>query len=144
MKRIAALALALLSACITGACGGSADASASGDFPAMAYAAVASETGELSIEVRTSPEQPLDRGVATVLFTIKDREGVPVEGLQIAVTPWMPAMAHGSSLRPTVSAQSGGRYVIGNLGLYMPGQWQLRTSIAGAREDRATPTIEVR
>jgi hypothetical protein len=56
----------------------------------------------------------------------------------------MPAMAHGSSLRPTVNAETGGRYTIGNLGLFMPGQWLLRTSISGAVQDRVTPAIEVR
>jgi hypothetical protein len=105
---------------------------------------VTSETGELSVEVRTAPQQPLDRGVAGVLYTITGRDRAPVDGLELVVVPWMPAMAHGTSLRPTVLTQPGGRYVIGNLGLFMPGAWQLGTSVSGAREDRVSPTIEVR
>jgi hypothetical protein len=136
-------AVTLVFALFADGCGSSIDPPAS-EFPAEPYATMISETGELSIEVRTSPAQPLDRGVARALFTITRGSGVPIDGLQIEVTPWMPAMAHGTSLRPIVSAEGNGRYVIDNLGLFMPGQWQLKTSFAGAVEDRVTPTIEVR
>jgi len=105
---------------------------------------VASEAGELSIEVRTSPTQPLDRGLSAVLYTFTRDARAPVDGLDISVIPWMPAMAHGASLRPVVSAEGRGQYIVSNLALFMPGLWQLQTSISGAVRDRATPTLEVR
>jgi len=144
MKRVSRLGVACGLALAATACGGSAESEAPGSFPPAAYETVASETGKLSIELRTSPQQPLDRGLVSVLYTVTGPDRAPVDGLQIAITPWMPAMAHGSSLRPTVSAEGRGRYVIGNLGLFMPGLWQLRTSISGAVDDRVTVAIEVR
>lgn len=138
----AALALALLA----GACGASGNAGppVSTEFPEAPYATLASEAGKLSIEVRTSPRQPLDRGPCAVLYTITGDANVPMDGLDIDVTPWMPAMAHGASLPPTMTAEGNGKYILTNLNLFMPGTWQLQTSISGAVDDRATPTLEVR
>jgi YtkA-like len=146
MESIALPAAALAFALLASACGASGDPESpvGANFPDEPYSTVASEAGKLSIELRTSPRQPLDRGLAAVLYTITGDASVPMDDLDIAVIPWMPAMAHGASLRPTVSAEGSGRYVIANLNLFMPGLWQLQTSISGAVNDRATPTLEVR
>jgi len=146
MKPVWSRSVALSLPLIAVACGASGDSAplSTNGFPEAPYETVASEAGKLSIELRTSPRQPLDRGLAVVLYTITNGAGAPVDGLTISVTPWMPVMAHGASLRPVVSAQGNGQYIVSNLTLFMPGLWQLQTSISGVLEDRATPTLEVR
>jgi hypothetical protein len=34
-------------------------------------------------------------------------------------------------------------YVLTNVGLFMPGTWELRTSIAGAITDHTAPSFEI-
>src|SRR6188472_4123977 len=128
MERVGAGFAAVALSLLAGACGSSTDSGAPAPsmFPATPYATMISEAGKLDIEIRTSPEQPLERGLGAALLTIS-HQGTPIDGLELSVTPWMPAMAHGASIRPMGSAEGQGRYVIGNLGLFMPGLWQLRT-----------------
>lgn len=100
-------------------------------FPTDPAQTVPSGSGVLALAVRTSPQPPV-LGLDDAQFTItRADDGSPVDGLTITVTPWMPAMNHGTSIVPTVTAQGGGRYLVTNLDLYMEGYWQLRTSIAG-------------
>ena len=51
-------------------------------------------------------------------------------------------MGHGASVRPSVTAQGGGRYVVANVDFSMPGQWQLRLTFSGPI-DLATPHLKV-
>ena len=67
----------------------------------------------------------------------------PVDGLAITVLPWMPDMGHGASVTPTVTAAGGGRYVVENVELFMPGKWELRTTLAGPSEDSVTPSFRI-
>jgi hypothetical protein len=80
--------------------------------------------------------------------------GAPVEGLTISMTPWMPAMGHGTCCTPVFTDNGGGRYVSTAVSLFMPGEWQLRTEISsplgGANEslpailsDFVAPTFDV-
>ena len=77
--------------------------------------------------------------MVSVEYRITNADGQPVDGLVLSVVPWMPDMGHGASIEPMVSAVGGGRYVISNVELFMPGRWELRTSITGPSEDRAAP-----
>jgi hypothetical protein len=86
-----AFALAVVASSVllfAGGCGGSPDSPAAGDFPTSPYVTVASETGEHSVEVRTSPQQPLDRGLASVLYTITGPDRAPKDGL--GSSRWFP------------------------------------------------------
>ncbi len=89
----------------------------------------------LSIAVRTAP-QPPTRGEQSAEYTISDPQtGQPLSGLTLDVVPWMPVMQHGTSVVPSVSETKPGTYVISNVDLFMPGLWELRTTITGLGAD---------
>ncbi|HEX3774273.1 MAG TPA: FixH family protein [Polyangiaceae bacterium] len=134
-----ALAIAL------SACGGSRAASGSDSFPTEALFQLQSDSGQEQVIVRTAPEQPPTRGIVEMQLTITDATtGDPEPGLDLKVVPWMPAMGHGTSVTPTVVETAPGIYDLGNLGLFMPGTWQIRTQWSGAAAENVTPTLEVR
>jgi hypothetical protein len=116
-----AVLCALLVACAPAADGSTA-------FPEAPYATT--QTGAYTIALRTSPSQPPPRGEMDLLLSVSD--GAPVDGLNLVVVPWMPAMGHGSSIAPTVTPKGGGDYLVTNVVLPMPGTWELRVSGAGS------------
>jgi hypothetical protein len=106
---------------------------------------VASQSGALQFEVGTSPEQPPTRGLSTVSLEITDAQsGEPKDGLELTVVPWMPAMGHGTSVKPAIDAVGGGQYVVSRVNMYMGGAWDLRIAISGAETDRATLHFTIR
>jgi len=110
-------------------------------FPADPLTTVTSQSGSLTLAVRTSP-QPPSRGVLAVQLTVTDASG-PVDGLTITVTPWMPDHGHGASVQPQVSAQGSGVYLVTDVYLAMPGQWELRLGLDGTTHDTATITLQI-
>jgi hypothetical protein len=125
------------------ACGGSAGPCPStASFSPAPQLALASNSGVLNLAVSTSPA-PLARGVNELRYDVTDSTGKPVSGLNVAVTPWMPYMGHGSSVVPSVAEQSGGSYLVTCVDITMPGTWQLRTTFSGPVSDDATPTFQV-
>ncbi len=112
-------------------------------FPAEALASMDSESGAYHVEVRTAPAQPPARGEVTVEYRVTGQDGKSSDGLAIDVVPWMPDMGHGASVSPVVTAEGEGRYVISNVALFMPGRWELRTTLAGSVTDRATPAFQI-
>jgi hypothetical protein len=142
-----ALASLLLVAPLFG-CGPSdtAGPGSAGDFPEAPYATLKSDSGALTIEVRTSPEQPPTRGVLDIEYRIRDASG-PRDDLDIDVLPWMTAMGHGASTKPVVHTLDHGHYILEGVQCVMPGGWELRTTLtsdAGGATDHATPTLDVR
>ncbi len=133
------LALACSSEPGTTAAGGGEEAT----FPAEPLATVETEQGGLSIEVRTAPEQPPTRGLVDVELVVTGPDGKPVDGLDLAVQPWMPQMGHGASTKPSIEAKGSGHYVVSDVAFFMPGNWELRTSIAGAKNDSATVNFQI-
>lgn len=113
---------------------------ANATFPPDPITTVTSDAG-LRVVVRTAPSQPPPRGTCTVELTITDAAGAPKDGLAVDLVPWMPAMGHGASVRPTIAAKGGGKYVATDVSLFMPGEWELRTTIATS--DHAVPKITV-
>ena len=112
-------------------------------FPAAPLTTLATEAGALDLAVRTSPSQPPARGVNRVEYTVTDASGAPVTGLAVDVEPWMPAMGHGASVKPSFEEQGQGRYVAREVDLFMPGRWELRTTLSGPVSDRATIVFDV-
>jgi hypothetical protein len=112
-------------------------------FPAQPLEHLTSAGGAYGIDVRTSPTQPPSAGVLSVELRIVDRDGGPVDGLVIDVVPGMPAHGHGASVHPTVAAKGGGVYVLDGVSLYMPGAWQLQTTLQGSTRDVATIPLDV-
>jgi len=125
-------------------CGGSTDAG-DGGFSTTPYETVGSDAGKLRIEVRTAP-QPPSRGTMKVELRVFDAAtGAPQEDLTIDALPWMPAMGHGSSVKPQISAtlSSRGVYVLEGVSMFMPGRWELRLAFSGKVADRAVPIFEI-
>lgn len=100
------------------------------------------ELAQSELSVWSSPSPP-SRGLNAFRLEVKDASGTPLSGLVVGVQPWMPAMGHGGSKQPTVTEVGDGVYDVENVYLTMPGTWELRTSLSGAIEDRATVTVEV-
>ncbi|HEY2733834.1 MAG TPA: FixH family protein [Polyangiales bacterium] len=130
------------------ACGGSDAESPKGD--AGPFGSVTSDSKALTLQVRTGPDQPPSRGISTVEFDITAADsGEPKDGLELTVVPWMPAMGHGTSVKPVIAADGGGHYTVSNVNLYMGGAWDLRIAIAngpdaGDDADHATVHFKIR
>jgi hypothetical protein len=86
------------------------------------------------------------RGVNTLQLVFTHvNDGSPAAGLEVDVVPWMPAMGHGASVKPSVHAETQpGTYTVTNVNLFMPGLWEIRTTIGGPASDHVTPTFEIR
>ena len=148
MQPIAVLTVSILSI-LAGACGSSEAPASSGDggtsvFPSSTLAVVASDGGKLQIAVRSAPYQPLIAGLESLELIVTDAStGAAIDGLSITMTPWMPAMGHGSDTTPVVTGFGQGRYVVTDVSLFMPGEWQLRTQFSGPVTDSVEPTFTV-
>jgi hypothetical protein len=100
--------------------------------------------GGRTIAVRASPS-PVVRGVDQFELTVKDG-AQPIEGLTLEVEPWMASHNHGASVVPEVSALGGGKYLVKNVSLFMPGRWELRTHVTGSAakiDDHASIAVDV-
>jgi YtkA-like len=152
MNRMPILIGATLAGAMALGCGTSSTDGGGGPvtFPTAALTTLQSAEGALRIEVRSAPDEPPARGIDSIEYTITAGGtadaadgGAPVDGLAITVVPWMPDMGHGASVTPTVTATGGGRYVVSDVELFMPGKWELRTTIAGPAEDSVTPSFQI-
>jgi hypothetical protein len=55
----------------------------------------------------------------------------------------MPLMGHGSSVTPLVKETGGGVYEVSDVVLFMPGLWELRTTLTGEVSDHVAPQFEI-
>jgi|HubBroStandDraft_4_1064222.scaffolds.fasta_scaffold264827_2 hypothetical protein len=134
------IAISLAVAAMGCASSGPAETTGFGVAPLMT---VHSQSGQLTIDVRSSPHPPV-RGTNDVELTITgSTDGGPVDGLAIGVKPWMPTMGHGTSIVPTIAPEMNGKYLVSGVDLYMPGLWQLRLTISGPMQDNAAPAFEI-
>ncbi|RKH01775.1 FixH family protein [Corallococcus carmarthensis] len=102
-----------------------------------------SASGRLRVEV-LSAAVPLRRGVQVFQVRITDAaSGKPVSGVVLSVQPWMPAMGHGISEVPRVTAREPGTFEVSDADLFMPGVWELRFTLKGTVEDTATVTLKL-
>src|SRR5262249_435167 len=121
---------------------GDGGAAPAGEFPEAPLATATSEGGGLKIEIRTAPSQPPPRGTCTVQLSLTGSAG-PTDGVDVSVVPWMDAMGHGTSIKPSVTSTGDGKYVISDVSLFMPGTWSLRFTFSGQVNDKATVTVDV-
>ncbi len=126
----------LFAACASGPGGGEPT------FGATPFATLTGDAGRLSVALYSSPD-PMARVSSLELVVTDAQTQAPVDGLDVAIVPWMPAMGHGASTEPTVTANGGGTYVATNVILAMPGEWQLRVTITGAASDTCVATVDV-
>jgi hypothetical protein len=104
---------------------------------------VTSESAQLLVQVRTSPQPPQRGTIGVELVVTSAADGGACDGLTVDLVPWMPAHGHGTSIVPTVKAKGHGTYVLSDVDLFMPGHWQLRTTFSGPLTDHAAPAIDV-
>ncbi len=119
-------------------------ASAIGDFPKDPMISVVSVSGAWHVALRTAPDQPPTQGTSTADLRITDVAGYPATGLSVTVTPWMPAMGHGSDQQTGVTPMELGRYVVDNVDLTMAGDWSLKLALShSGTQDEAELPIHV-
>ncbi|HEY1547480.1 MAG TPA: FixH family protein [Kofleriaceae bacterium] len=68
-------------------------------------------------------------------------DGAPVDGLDLDLVPWMPAMGHGTSIVPSITGLGSGVYALDDVDLFMAGLWELRTTSGGAQV--VAPSLQV-
>jgi hypothetical protein len=85
------------------------------------------EKGLFSIEMIVKEE--LQTGVNAVEIIVHDASDKDVVGAEISAVPWMPAMGHGVSQKPTVTERGGGLYRVGDIIFIMGGHWELRIKV---------------
>jgi hypothetical protein len=136
----------LAAAAMAGCSGVSEGPLASASFDPVPAASVTSESHAYRIEVYNAGSPTPVRGENRMLFVITSAlSGAPAVGLDLDVVPWMPVMGHGTSTRPVVEAgDAPGRYVVAEVNLFMPGLWELRTTITGqGTTDHAAPQFDI-
>lgn len=107
---------------------------------------VTSDSGNYQISVHSAPDAQPTRGVNTLQMVVtRANDGAPAAGLALDVVLWMPAMGHGASVKPSVRAEAApGVFTVTNVNLFMPGLWEIRTTISGSASDHVTPTFDIR
>ena len=71
-------------------------------------------------------------GVNSFDLRITDRDGNPAPGDEVVVEPAMPQMGH--AIAPlTAGPLEPGHYRVGDVGLFMAGQWEITVSLSAER-----------
>jgi hypothetical protein len=130
-------ALALAFALGATACSSGSSQSAAG-FPMT----VTTDSGALHLVLTATPNPPVVGTNEFDLTVTKAADGSPVDGLTVSVQPFMPAMDHGTSA-PTVTAMGGGHYRVENVYTFMPGLWELETTVSGSVSDHVSPEFQI-
>lgn len=105
---------------------------------------VTSDSGALLVTVSSEPADRPMRGNNRIFFYIESTStGEPVDGLELAMTPFMPAHGHGASQEPSLTPLGNGSYRFDDVLLSMAGLWELRTTVSGAMVDSFAPRVEV-
>ncbi|HUJ56895.1 MAG TPA: FixH family protein [Kofleriaceae bacterium] len=121
------------------ACGTS---GASDDGPLVQVGEASSQNGTYEV-VMFAHMSNVTRGNHSMQLDVTSAsDGSPAMGLTLAVVPWMPAMGHGASIKPTVTELGDGAYQIDDVDLFMAGLWELRTTIEPT--DYVAPSLQVR
>ena len=132
-------------AAILAACSSQGTAAQDPTFPEQPVTTLPSTSGNFAVAVRTWPAQHPTLGDSSFELDVRDSQtGDPVPGLDVAVVPFMPAMGHGTSIVPTVTEPSPGVYRLDHVVLFMPGTWQIRTTLNGPMNDAVVPTFDIR
>ena len=122
---------------------GAADVRKTVGDPEKGKSAQQTEKGLFNVSLAVAGAE-LAVGPNSVNLMLRDRNGKPVNGAEVAVTPWLPASGHGVWDKPAVLERGGGIYRVDNIVFVRSGQWELRVSVRkGAEEDRAVFSLSV-
>jgi hypothetical protein len=131
------LTVVALGATLVAGCSSASSSAPENPFPLS----VVSDTGQLRLQVSAASAPVV--GTNAVEFAVtRTSDETPIDGLQVTVVPWMPAMDHGTA-SPAVTQVGGGKYSVKDLYFFMPGTWQLQTSFSGPLTDHATLTFQL-
>ena len=116
---------------------------AADDGPLVQVAQATSAGGTYDVAL-LAHSPTLTRGNYTLQYVVtRAADGSPVDDLDLAIVPWMPAMGHGTSITPSVTGLGSGAYELDDIDLYMAGVWQLRTTPDGDSSDLVEPSLQV-
>jgi hypothetical protein len=92
---------------------------------------VMSSNGLFTVRLLESNPGPPVKGQNTWTVEVDDvASGAPLDGLDVAVLPWMPDHVHGST-PVAVTPDTAGKYTLKPVYLYMSGYWEVRFTIVG-------------
>jgi hypothetical protein len=101
----------------------------------------ASMDGKVTITFADADPAPPAKGLDELTIDVTDDTGKPLEGAAIAVKSCMPLHGHCSTITPTIKpGTQPGRYVIGQVELFMPGLWSITFTVtpSGGAPDPVT------
>jgi len=84
-----------------------------------------SASGATKVTLVAADPAPPIRGTNTWTVKLADAGGAPIANDALEVELFMPDHGHGSSVKPTVTANGDGSYTIKSLYLFMPGVWRI-------------------
>jgi len=82
-----------------------------------------------SVKLVESTPAPPAKGTNAVTLQLVDAGGKPLDGLVVAVTPFMPDHGHGSAVTPVVTALGDGKYRVEKIYYPMAGLWRLTVTV---------------
>jgi protein SCO1/2 len=86
----------------------------------------------------------LKSGANTVDVVVRDKSGKSVEGAELTVTPWLPAMGQGVWEKPVVTVEGAGKYHVQNIVTNITGRWELKIDVKkGPLKDKAVFAFDV-
>ena len=108
------------------------------------YGPRATSAGTYSVTIEETAPYRKGKLLSTVIM-VKDADGQPVDGAEIAIDGGMPQHGHGLPTKPRVAKQlGGGRYLIDGLKFNMGGWWELKFAIAsGSMADSVTFNLQL-
>lgn len=124
----AAIVLVLGSALALAGCSKKSESSAA---EVTAGGATVEATSGLTVKAAFDPATP-KTGDNKLTLTVTGKDGKPVTGAGIAITPWMPDHNHGSDKTPLVTEKANGEYAVESVGYTMPGAWVLKVNVTHA------------
>jgi protein SCO1 len=102
-----------------------------------------SEKGLFSLEMAVNGNS-LKNGDNSVDVVVRDKSGKSVEGAELTVTPWLPAMGQGVWDKPAVTVRGAGKYHIQNIVTTINGRWELKFDIRkGTLKDKAVFSFDI-
>jgi YtkA-like len=99
--------------------------------------------GQLGFAMMSAEPAPPARGDNIWVVQVSDPGGTPMDGMNLTVTPFMPAHQHGTPIMVGVTpAGTAGQYTLSPVNLWMPGVWETTIRAqSGATVDSATFTF---
>jgi YtkA-like len=137
LRPVSACSLAILLAAIGGCSGdggGAEEIDCAEETRDDEFVAGMIKTGDAwSFELVDAVPAPPDKGDNSWSLRVADGDA-GVEGLLLAVTPFMPDDDHGTPIEPEVSDEGGGDYRVAPINLWMPGLWEVTVEASRAGE----------